>query len=183
MKTVIRKSHTAEQQIYFWTATINQWQNLLVEDDFKQVIISSLQNLSERQLITIYAFVIMPNHLHLIWRLDAPNGRESAKGSFLKFTAHEFKRRLKASGNLEHYKVNAANKQYEFWKRDSLGIAIWSRNVAQQKLDYIHANPVTGKWLLAKDDISYRWSSARFYEFGEDEFGFLKNLFWEFDGD
>ena len=183
MKTIIRKSHTAEQQIYFWTATINKWQHLLLPDDFKQIVLSSLKNLSDRQLITVYAFVIMPNHIHLIWQLNAQNGKESAKGSFLKFTAHAFKKKLETSIKLESYKVSAANKAYEFWQRDSLGIAIWSRGVAQQKLEYIHANPVSGKWQLAKDDISYYWSSARFYEFGKDDFGILKNLFIEFDGD
>jgi len=34
-------------------------------------------------------------------------------------------------------------------------------------LDYIHHNPVNGKWTLATDFVSYPYSSARFYEFGE----------------
>lgn len=33
------------------------------------------------------------------------------------------------------------------------------------------------KWQLAKDYLSYHFSSARFYETGIDEFGFLKNIF------
>jgi putative transposase len=36
----------------------------------------------------------MPNHIHLIWRTFALNGKETAQGSFLKFTAHEFKKML-----------------------------------------------------------------------------------------
>ena len=95
----------------------------------------------------------------------------------------KFKKHLKIKGGLENYKVQASNKLYEFWQRDSLGIEIWSRKVAQQKLDYIHFNPVSGKWMLAKDDISYTYSSARFYDDGIDEFGFLNNLFTVFDGD
>jgi len=54
--------------------------------------------------------------------------------------------------------------------------------VAIQKLKYIHFNPVTGKWTLAKDDLDYYYSSARFYETGIDEFGFLSNNFEVFDG-
>ncbi len=50
------------------------------------------------------------------------------------------------------------------------------------KLDYIHFNPVSGKWQLSNDDVSYYYSSARFYETGKDEFGFLNNLFSVFDG-
>ena len=183
MKTTQRKSFSAVDKIYFWTATIRNWHPLLQSNDEKKLIIDSLKILSERGLITVYAFVIMPNHIHLIWQLNKDNGKESAKGSFLKFTAHEFKKKLKITGGLEKYKVLAANKAYEFWQRDSLGIEIWSRKVAVQKLDYIHANPVSGKWQLSKDDVSYYYSSARFYEYGMDEFGFLKNLLHLFDED
>jgi len=41
---------------------------------------------------------------------------------------------------------------------------------------------VNGKWLLAKDDLAYNWPSARFYENGKNDFGFLNNLYEEFDG-
>ena len=37
----------------------------------------------------------------------------------------------------------------------------------QQKLDYIHANPVSKKWMLANNAIEYVHSSAKFYETGE----------------
>jgi len=64
---------------------------LLKEDRCKEVIIQSLTNLSERNLADIFAFVILPNHIHLIWRINGLNGKETAQGSFLKFTAHAFK--------------------------------------------------------------------------------------------
>ena len=178
-----RKSTTSIKKIYFWTGTIHKWYHLLESTSMKETIIGSLKMLSDKKLITVYGFVIMPNHIHLIWQLNRQNGKETAKGSFMKFTAHEFKKYLHLEGGLESYKVNASNKSYEFWQRDSLGIEIWSREVARQKLDYIHANPVSGKWLLSGDDISYYYSSSRFYEFGIDEFGFLNNLFKVFDGD
>ena len=34
-----------------------------------------------------------------------------------------------------------------------------------------------GGWQLSKNDLDYYYSSARFYETGIDEFGFLKNIF------
>ena len=177
-----RKSKTSIGKIYFWTATIHNWYNLLEDDLEKETILNSLKYLSGKKLITVYAFVIMPNHIHLIWQLHANNGKESSKGSFMKFTAHLFKQHLKLKGGLEKYKVDLANKSYEFWRRDSLAVEIRSYKVARQKLEYIHANPVTGKWMLAKDDISYKYSSAGYYESGDDEFGFLSNLFEVFDG-
>ena len=44
--------------------------------------------------------------------------------------------------------------------------AIFSQEFLVQKLNYIHYNPVTGKWNLAKDFVSYEHSSASFYELG-----------------
>jgi hypothetical protein len=38
----------------------------------------------------------------------------------------------------------------------------------EQKLDYIH-NSVQGKWMLAYDPLSYKYSSARYYENGDKE--------------
>ena len=39
-----------------------------------------------------------------------------------------------------------------------------SKDFIYQKLDYIHHNPTSGKWMLAKDYLSYAHSSALFYE-------------------
>jgi hypothetical protein len=41
---------------------------------------------------------------------------------------------------------------------------------------------VSGNRTLAKDDLDYHYSSARFYENGKDDFSFLKNLYEVFDG-
>ena len=106
--------------------------------------------------------------------------KETPKGSLLQYMAHVFLRNLKIAGKSTPYEVNALNKKHEIWQRDSLGIEIYSKEIAKQKLNYIHFNPVSGKWQLSKNDLDYYYSSARFYETGIDEFGFLKNLFETF---
>ena len=178
-----RKSHTSLGAIYFWTATIHKWQQLLEPAANKQLIVDYLKKLSDDGLISVYAFVIMPNHIHLIWEQHKLNGKELPKASLLKFTGHEFLKQLKAESKSYLYAVKAANKLHEIWQRDALGIPIYSVKVARQKLDYIHNNPVKGKWQLAQDYLSYHYSSARFYETGIDEFGFLKNIFTVLYGD
>jgi REP element-mobilizing transposase RayT len=60
-----RKSHIEHGDIYFWTATINNWYKLLEKDEYKDVIIESLQYLTDAGKIDVYAFIIMPNHIHL----------------------------------------------------------------------------------------------------------------------
>jgi REP element-mobilizing transposase RayT len=183
MESSIRKSYNSLSKIYFFTATIHKWLPLLAQEKNRSLIIDYLDKLVKKELLTVYAFVIMPNHIHIIWQQNKLNGKETAQGSFLKYTAHEFLKELKLHNQSYLYEVNAANKKHEIWQRDSLSIEIYSRQVAVQKLQYVHFNPVSKKWMLAKDDISYYWSSAWFYETGIDNFGFLSNLYTVFDGE
>ncbi len=178
----VRKSHIERGEIYFWTATINKWQRLLEKDVYKDVIINSLQYLTDEGKIDVFAFVIMPNHLHFIWRVNEPNGKESPQGSFLKYTAHTFQKMLRKEGEekLHTYRVDAANKNYEFWRRDSLAVLLFTKKVAAQKLKYIHRNPLAEHWKLVNDPCDYKYSSARYYELDEKNFLFLKDLWDEF---
>lgn len=174
-----RNSFMALNNVYFWTATINKWYALLAPDVFKEVIISSLRNLTEREKIEVFGFVIMPNHIHLIWRILDMNGKETPQGSLLKYTAHQFKKMIleqTGADGLSPYAVQAANKSFEFWQRDSLAIKLFNRQIAFQKLDYTHRNPLSKRWELADVPEAYRFSSARYYATGVDDFGFLKNL-------
>ena len=95
MNTQIRKSYTELNKIYFWTATIHDWLHLLEPAENKKVILSSLKKLSDEKLISVYSFIIMPDYIHLMWSQDGMNGKETPKGSLLKYTAHIFLRRLK----------------------------------------------------------------------------------------
>ena len=110
------------------------------------------------------------------------NGKESPKGSFLKYTAHQFKKIIAANPYipLSAFAVNAHNKQYEFWQSDPLAILLYTKKVAYQKMDYIHFNPCTQRWKLVSDPSDYYYSSAAFYERGVKTFPFLKDLREEF---
>jgi len=169
-------------EIYFWTATINQWEHLLKPTIFKEIIVGSLDNLSTKGLIDVYAFVIMPNHIHLIWRLNTMNGKETPKSSFLKFTAHQFQKTIREIDPdfLSSYKVEAINKAYEFWQRDPPAIILYTKEVMLQKLTYIHNNPLAAHWNLVIDPADYHYSSARFYVRGDSKFNFLKDIRLEF---
>jgi putative transposase len=174
----LRKSFIDIHKLYFWTATIHRWYRLLERPEAKKIVIDSLRYLSEKSKVRVYAFVIMPNHIHLIWQILEPNGKETSQGSFLKFTAHAFKKMLCQEPEiLEQFRVNAANKQYEFWQRDSLAVELYSLRVAIQKMNYIHNNPLAVHWQLCNHPADYLYSSAAYYETEDDKFGFLKNLF------
>lgn len=158
---------------YFYTDTIFQFRYLLADDMLKQVIISSLQHLVKKELITLYGFVIMPNHIHLLWDMRKNNGKETPAGSFAKFTAHAFKKHLSQINQLHLYQSDKDDRAYQFWKRDPLAIPISSEKIFISKLDYIHNNPVREKWKLCLYPEEYRWSSAKFYSEGIDESNML----------
>ncbi len=103
MQPHFRKSHTALNKIYFWTATIHNWLPLLTENKNKDLVIRYMKQLSDANLITVYEFVLMPNHIHLIWKQENMNGKETPKESFLKSTAHEFLKKLKMENLSYHY--------------------------------------------------------------------------------
>jgi REP element-mobilizing transposase RayT len=117
----------------------------------------------------------MPNHIHLLWEQLKMNGKEFPKNSFEKFTAHRFSKKLEAENpeELKKFRVEASDRKYNFWQRDPLAIRIFSREMAAQKLNYMHFNPLQEQWQLCSSPEEYRFSSAPFYENNKDEFGIL----------
>jgi putative transposase len=173
-----RNSYTELNEVYFWTITINKWQHLLKPDVNKMIIINSLQWLVQSGLVKIYGYVIMPNHIHLMWEQLKMNGKESPKNSFEKFTAKTLVNNMKAVQDpaLKNYAVTAVDRQYNIWLRDPLAIRIFNREMAAQKLDYMHLNPMQPHWLLCNNPADYGFSSAGFYEQNLDEFGILTHF-------
>ena len=168
---------TFNQYPQFFTATILEWKHLLADDKMKDIIINSLQFLVNDGRVIIYGFVIMPNHIHLIWQIQDKFERAKVQQSFLKFTAQQMKFQLKANDpiKLEQFKVKASDREYQFWERNPLSIDLWSRHVFLQKLSYLHTNPTQSHWKLCTFPEEYKYSSAAFYENGVDEFGFLSH--------
>ncbi|WP_338764219.1 transposase [Bernardetia sp. ABR2-2B] len=162
-------------EVYFHTASILNWEYLLKMDKYKKVILDSLNHLSKNGKIKVYGFVIMPNHIHLIWEMIEKNGKEMPHVSFMKHTAHEFLKDLKTHYPqvLPRFASNQEDRKYQFWQRNSLPIILYSKKILEQKLDYIHYNPTAGKWNLATDYVAYYYSSAKFYEEEINDFEFL----------
>lgn len=173
----IRNSKMFLNEVYFWTDTIKDWKLLLANDTFKKIIIDSWRTLVERKKILIYGFVIMPNHLHVIWEMISMNGKEMPHASFNKFTSHQFLKCLRsvvsASVIEEYHVTDDKERNHRFWQRDALAVNMDSRDKIEQKLEYIHLNPLQERWNLVSKPEDYYWSSARFYENGTDEFGIM----------
>ena len=174
----LRKSHLEFNEVYFWTNTIKDWKHLLKQEKYKAIIIKSLANLVHKKLIIVHGFVIMPNHIHIIWEKVAPNGKEKTIASFNKEIAHIIIKDLKENHQavLSFFKVEEKERIHRIWQRDALAIRMYNSNILLQKLDYIHFNPLQANWNLAKRPEEYYWSSALFYENNMDNFGFLTHF-------
>jgi putative transposase len=171
----VRNSKMELKNVYFWTDTIQDWKHLLKQDKYKQVIIDTWEDLVKKELIIVYGFVIMPNHLHLIWELNKMNGKEMPHASFNKATAHLITKDLKEMhpAVLKVFQVADQERSYRIWQRDPLAVLMDSKAKLEQKLDYIHNNPLQARWTLTDRPENYPWSSAAFYETGVDDFGFI----------
>lgn len=97
---------------------------------------------------------------------------------FQKYTAQQMKFKLIDTNSkmLNEFSVDAKDRQYQFWKRNPLYIDLWTEDVFIQKLNYIHNNPVKHPWNLVQHPENYKYSSAKFYETGVDDFGLLTHF-------
>lgn len=118
----------------------------------------------------------MNNHIHLIWQALPGHDPSRIQLSFMRFTAQQLKLELLKDNFalLEKCKVNKADRKYQIWKRESLSVELFTPGVIIQKLNYIHQNPV--KAGLCKYPEEYQYSSADFYENGNDKFNMLTHF-------
>ena len=126
--------------------------------------------------VKVAAFVIMPNHIHFIWRVQNGYELENVQRDFLKYTAKDLLALIKDSmgeAGLEELFVWLKDRKFQVWKRNSMCIDLIHEWFFKKKLNYLHANPFQPHWQLAAQPENYHYSSAIFYETGVDEFRFL----------
>ncbi len=155
--------------LYFITASIIGWKHLFIEDEYAKSPLSSFEWMQKQKRILLFAFVIMPSHLHAILKPEGNSIGEVVQ-QFGSFTAHEILKKLR-----EHNEINLLNlfqkekrdqrHEHSIWQ-DIQTKNIYSMEFLQQKLEYIHQNPVAKNWNLVKDRADYPYSSAKYYDYG-----------------
>jgi len=157
----------------FYTASVYKWLHLLSDNNHKEIIINSLKFMVAERRVTLYTFVIMSNHIHLIWQPAFGLTLPEIQLSFMKYTAQQLKRSMEINGHrmMDSFLVNKEDRTYQIWKRRPLSIELRTAAVFDQKLVYIHYNPVKAGLCINPED--YYYSSAGFYFNGKDSFGIL----------
>jgi putative transposase len=153
---------------YFCTISILDWLPVLIEARYIDPIVESLRFCRKDKGLQLFAFVVMPNHVHLI--AAAGEQLHSMMRDFKRFTSRSIHDRLKADGRetilnwLERAVQRARRQRGEFglWQDGFRPEALYSTAVFQQKLDYLHQNPVRKGLVQRPEDWWY--SSAAFYE-------------------
>ena len=157
----------------FFTATILNWKHLLKEDEYKDIIIECLKFMVDDKRIGINAFVIMSNHVHIIWQPLQHYTLTQIQTSFMTYTAKAIKKKLlqHKPDVLETLKVNKYDRTYQIWKREPLSIELFTEKAFMQKLEYVHNNAVAAGLVINAEE--YKYSSAKFYLLGIDEFNLV----------
>ena len=164
--------------IFFFTATNLQWKKLLAEDIHKQIITDSLRFLVKEGRIKVTGFVIMPNHIHLIWQILKPFKKSDVQRDFLKYTAQQIRFEMIKNNSLllDQIVVNSKDRKTQIWERKALSFELDNTQTLLQKLNYIHNNPLQEKWKLVNLQEEYAFSSAGFYLKEDKKFDFITHF-------
>ena len=162
--------------LYFSTYTNLNWLFVLENDDYKKIIIDSLEFLVINHRIKLYSFVIMSNHIHLIWLIKKEHILQNVQRDFLKFTGQQIKFKMQAENHplYEEMIVNARDRKVQVWERNGRSFPLYNAETIKQKFNYIHLNPVRAK--MCSQPAEYKFSSAAFYEDEISDFGMLSHI-------
>jgi REP element-mobilizing transposase RayT len=135
----------------------------------KRLVIDSLDCMRLRKRLKLFAFVIMPNHIHIIIQCLVEDPLANVIRDLKKHTADRLIRHHRAEGDkslldfLSSVVTRPEKQQYKVWDDGYLAKDVFSAKFLRQKMTYVHNNPCQPHWSLAKRPEDYIWSSARFY--------------------
>jgi len=165
------KFHNPEG-VYFVSFAVVDWLDVFTRNEYKDIIIDSLQYCQKEKGMEIFAWCIMTNHIHLVFRSTKDQKPELLLGDFKRFTSKAIVKAIQDNPKesrkewlLEQFlkagtKSSNVNK-YQFWRHNNKPIELWSNKVIDEKISYIHNNPVEESLMFYPED--YVYSSARDY--------------------
>ncbi len=170
----IKLKHSDTFSTYFVTFTCINWLPLFEIVQAYDLVYKWFGTLKETYNADVVAYVIMPNHLHVILHFQATGfNLNSIIANGKRFMAYEIINRLERLAdkttltklaNMVTLREKKRGQLHKVFKDSFDAKPIMTHAFLLQKLNYIHYNPVSGKWMLAKDYLAYEHSSASFYE-------------------
>lgn len=175
------KFHNPEG-IYFVSFAVVDWLDVFTRNEYKDILLDSLQYCQKEKGMEVFAWCIMTNHVHLIFRSIKGQKPELLLGDFKRFTSKAVVKAIKTNPQESRkdwlldlfMKAGAKSsnvKNYQFWRHDNKPIELWSNKVIFEKIRYVHQNPVEEGFVYYPED--YIYSSAVDYA---GEKGILDNV-------
>lgn len=154
---------------YFISFATVYWIDVFTRDIYFSVIIESLDYCRKNKGMEIYGYCIMPSHVHLIFR-SAEADPSGLIRDFKGFTSRKMLKTIEENAQESRKewmlwmfekagKKNSNVKNRQFWQQNNKPIELWSLKVFEQKLNYIHNNPVISGFVT--NPIDWKYSSAR----------------------
>ncbi|MFM7023235.1 MAG: REP-associated tyrosine transposase [Flavobacteriales bacterium] len=156
--------------IYFLSFSTIGWVDVFTRIRYRDIVVDSLNFCISNKGFVVYSWVIMSNHMHLVCKSTTGN----LPGTIRDFKSYTAKQILKSIMNepesrrewmLTIFNMagrnNINNKDFQFWRHDNHAIEVYSNAVIDQKIDYIHNNPVEAGIVAKAED--YLYSSAGDY--------------------
>ena len=167
------KFHNPEG-LYFVSFATVYWLSVFIREEYSTILVENLKYCRQNKGLELYAWCIMPNHLHLIYRTK-DNYPEKVLGHFKSYTNRKLIEAINQNPQesrkewLLWMMERAANKSsnvknMQFWQHHNKPIELWSPDVIDEKLNYIHENPVTAGFVSNPED--WKYSSAIDYAGG-----------------
>ena len=158
-----------QDKLYFITFSVVQWIDVFTRSEYKDILIESLKFCQKEKGLDIYAWCIMSNHVHLIVGRSGENKIENVIRDFKKYTSVAIIKAIESNVWESRRKwmlwifkklAERSNKHqdYCFWQNAYHPVELSDAKMMQQKLDYVHINPVKEGWVREPED--YIYSSA-----------------------
>lgn len=159
-----------QDELHYVTFQIVRWIDIFTRKVYRDIVTDSLRFCQEKKGLEIYAFVVMSNHVHAIIR--SSNGRLSDTiKEFKSFTAKKMLEQITNENEsrrewmLSEFEFAASkhkrNEKYQIWTHENHPIILYGNTLIQQRINYIHDNPVRSGIVANQED--YLYSSARAY--------------------
>lgn len=177
------KFHNPEG-VYFVSFAVIDWIDVFIRNEYKNILLGSLQYCQREKGMEIFAWCIMTSHVHLVFSSSKVEIKpELLLGDFKRFTSQQIVKAIQENPQesrkewlLDKLKVAAQKtsnvKHYQLWQHNNKPIELWSHKVIDEKINYIHQNPVEEGLVFRAEE--YMYSSAIDYAGGK---GLLKNVF------
>ncbi|GAA3568285.1 REP-associated tyrosine transposase [Snuella lapsa] len=157
---------------YFISFATVYWLDIFTRQVYFNVLEDNITYCRLEKGMEVFAYCFMPSHVHLIFR----SNNEDPSGLIRDFKGYTARKLIKTIQEnqqesrkewllwmMERAGHNKSNvKQRQFWQQHSKPIELWSEHVIQQKIDYIHNNPVKAGFVT--DPVDWKYSSARNYQ-------------------